>query len=150
MGFIMFGSSPAVRFIRVVVAIIVGTVVYRQLHPSSTFAADGDPDWDFNVQQAQELGAPGIVLFTADWCPYCRDLRANVLSRSDIRQELNEHHTFVVVDLTHPTEAALSREYRMGVHGIPLLIRYNADGKETGRTNGMEANDLLQWLRNGG
>jgi thiol:disulfide interchange protein len=122
---------------------------WRWMHPSTVFATDGDPTWDSAVEQSRGSGQPAVVLFTADWCPPCRYLHANVLSRDDVESELRGHYTFVTVDLTNPTPATQARASKFGVSAIPTLIRYNADGKETARTHGLSPDGMIQWLRAG-
>ena len=72
--------------------VIVGLIIYRMYFPPTTFAADGiDPDWDAAVQRSHDASQPMVVLFTADWCPGCRMLHGNILSRSDVQEELRSH-----------------------------------------------------------
>ncbi len=123
---------------------------YRMGHPSTTFAADGtDPDWDSAVRLSQETGQPTVVLFTADWCGCCRSLHANVLSRSDVQEELQRHFNFYTVDLSSPTPQVQAHARKLGVSGIPLLIRYDVNGKETERTHGMSPEQMIDWLKAG-
>jgi thiol:disulfide interchange protein DsbD len=130
--------------------LLVGGVVYYRHHPGATFAADGiDPAWDAAAQQNPGVSRPTVVLFTAEWCPSCRAMHENVLSRSDVQEELRGHYAFHVVDLTNPSPAANAHAQKCGVQYIPTLIRFNADGKETGRTNYRGAQQLIEWLKAG-
>jgi thiol:disulfide interchange protein DsbD len=123
---------------------------YRMLYPSTTLAADGaDPNWDAEVRQCKASGRPTVVLFTAGWCPACQALEGNILSRSDVQDEIDRHYNFYTVDLTNPSPRVQARSAKFGVRYIPLLIRYDADGKETDRTNYIEAEQLLAWLKAG-
>jgi thiol:disulfide interchange protein DsbD len=125
-------------------------VLYRLWHPPATLAADGlDSNWDAAAHHARDAGEPTLVLFTADWCPACRGLHDNVLSRSDVRAEIRSHYNFLTVDLTAPTPAAATHSQKCGVRFIPLLIRFDANGKETDRTNGLGPADLIEWLKRG-
>lgn len=137
---------------KAVIAILVvlgGLLYYRIDHPSTTFAADGvDPDWDAAAQRAQDLHEPSVVLFSAGWCPACRALHENVLPDPSVQDELS-HYNFYSVDLTSPSEAAQTHSRKCGVQYIPLLIRYDAQGKETGRTNYIPADQLTAWLKAG-
>jgi len=123
---------------------------YRMSHPATVFAADGsDPDWDAAVQRSHDAGQPTVILFTAGWCPACRALHGDVLSRSDVQEELQRHYSFYTVDLTNPSPQVQMRSQKFGVRYIPQLIRYDADGKETGRTNCLPAEQLIAWLKAG-
>jgi thiol:disulfide interchange protein len=132
----------------VAILIVLGGVAYRARHPA--FAADGiDLAWDAAAQRSRDLRRPTVVLFTADWCPYCQSLRSNVLSQSQVQDELHKHYGFFTVDLTTPSPQAIAHERKCGVSGIPLLIRYDANGNETDRTNGMSAESMTAWLKAG-
>jgi thiol:disulfide interchange protein len=133
-----------------ILVVLCGLMFYRLHHPATTFAADGaDPDWDAAAHYSHDAGQPTVVLFTAGWCPACRALHANVLSRSDVEQELQNHYSFYAVDLTNPSRGAQIHAQKCGVRYIPLLIRYDANGKETDRTNYMDADSLMAWLKAG-
>jgi thiol:disulfide interchange protein len=127
-----------------------GLMVYRMEHPSTTFAADGlDPNWDAAAQHSRAAAQPTVVLFTAGWCPACRSLHANVLSRGDVQQELQSHYSFFTVDMTSPSSQVQARAQKFGVRFIPLLIRYDANGNETARTNYLPPEQLIDWLKAG-
>ena len=113
-----------------------------------TLAADGiDPGFDAQVIEAQKAGGPTLVLFGANWCPACRMMHAE-FGRADVAAEL-DHYSLVFVDLTHPTPAAQQHARQYGAEYIPLLVRFDADGKETGRTNSLPPAELVQFLKDG-
>jgi thiol:disulfide interchange protein len=130
--------------------LLVGILLYRSHHPTTTFAADGtDASWDAAAQRSRQFGEPTVVLFTAGWCPTCQLLHANVLSRGDVQEELYSHYFLYTVDLTNPSAAAEQHSQKLGVRYIPTLIRFDKDGNETGRTNFLEGDDLIAWLKAG-
>lgn len=140
------------RIVQVVVcglALLACCVAYRYLHPSSTFAADGDVRWNAAVERSHQANTPALVLFTADWCPACRALHANVLSREDVQAEIASHYTMLTIDLTEQSPAAAARASKFGVSAIPTLIRFDAQGKEVSRTHGLPPEKMLAWLRDG-
>ena len=146
----MIYNDSSIRAAAVIVLILGAALFYRVQHPSTVFAADGiDPDWDAVAQRTRDAGQPAVVLFTANWCSYCRALHSQVLSRSDVQAELQGHYTFYTVDLSNPSPQVLQHEARFGVNGIPLLIRYDADGKETSRANFLTADQMMAWLKAG-
>ena len=129
---------------------LLGLFIYRLHQPSTTFAADGtDPDWDAAVQRSALAHQPTVVLFTAGWCPACQALHANVLSRADVRAELQGHYTLYTVDLTHPSAQVQAHAEKFHADYIPLLVRYDVDGKETARTNYLPPAELIAWLKAG-
>jgi thiol:disulfide interchange protein len=137
------------RAATVIFLLLSGILVYRSQHPSTTFAADGvDAHWDTVANRCKDSGRPTVVLFTAGWCPHCRDLEDNTLSRNDVQQEL-EHYNFYVFDLTNPSSTAQAHSRQLGVSGVPQLIRYDASGHETDRKYGMDAEQMIDWLKAG-
>jgi thiol:disulfide interchange protein len=129
---------------------LLAVLVYRTMHPSTKFAADSpDPSWNEAATLSHESGQPAVVLFTADWCPACQNLHSNILSRDDVQHELNAHYIFYTVDLTDPSPEVAARSQKFGVRYIPLLIRYDKNGNETGRTNPASAEQLIEWLKDG-
>jgi len=122
---------------------------YRFLHPSTTFAADGtDPGWDAAVYR-RDCTEPTVVLFTAAWCPACRGLEANVLSRSDVQYELAHHYNVYTVDLTSPSPVVQAHAGKLGISAIPTMIRYDAAGHEQSRMHSGSAEMVMEWLKAG-
>ena len=144
------GTDSGLKFGVLVAALLVGLLIYRGAHPSTTLAADGmDPKWDAAVESSKISGQPTVVLFTAGWCGSCQWLHANVLSRSDIQSELSEHYNFCTIDLTNPRESVQAHASKLGVSGIPTLIRYDSDGKEISRCHALPADEMMAWLKAG-
>ena len=141
-------SDGMTRLVGSVLVMLVALVGYGVTQPHSTFAAVGtDAEWDAAVAQSRSRNMPGVVLYTADWCPACQALHAGALADPAVWRELGNRHTFVVVDLTRPAAAAQAHAAAAGVHGIPTLIRYDRDGRETDRTHGLPAVALIDWLQ---
>lgn len=143
-------SSGGVKVGLVVVALlVVGVVAFKwNRGPSGAFAG-WMTDWDQAVARSKATSKPAVVLFTADWCPACRAFEADALSRPDVKKYLAENHTLLVIDLTNQGGPNSEVAARCGVRAIPTLIRYDRNGRETGRSNGMPPDTLLAWLRAG-
>ncbi len=143
-------ENPSSRAAGVLFLVLLGVLFYRMKYPATTFAADGiDSGWDAAAERSQGSGEPTVVLFTAGWCPTCKMLHSNTLARSDVLGELQSHYNFYTVDLTNPTAAVQQHAQKYRVSGIPLLIRYDANGKETDRTNYLSPEDMISWLKAG-
>jgi hypothetical protein len=54
-----------------------------------------------------------------------------------------------VVDLTHSSPQVQPRARKIGVSAIPLMIRCNANGKETDRTHYLAPDQMIAWLKAG-
>jgi thiol:disulfide interchange protein len=132
------------------ILVVLLAVLFYRMHHSTTFVPDGmDPSWDAAARYSQFAGQPSVVLFTADWCPTCRLLHRDVLSRDDVRAELHSHYSFYKVDLTDPSPRVSAHAQKLSVSGIPLMIRYDANGKETDRQNYLEPKEMIAWLKAG-
>lgn len=80
-------------------------------------AADGYA----RAEQERAAGAPVLVYFYTDWCPYCRRLDENLLSAWEVDRYLGERLSRVRVNPEKgSTERALARQY--GVKGYPTLF----------------------------
>jgi thiol:disulfide interchange protein len=129
---------------------LLGLFLYRMHSPATIFAADGtDSGWDAAVERSLASHQPTVVLFTATWCPACRALHDEVLSRDDVQDELQRNYNIYTVDLTNPSPAVQAHARKFQVRAIPTLIRYDVNGKETARTNYLPPSDLIAWLKAG-
>jgi thioredoxin:protein disulfide reductase len=143
------GKDIGTKLATIALAFLGAIMVYRSQHGSTAFAADGmDMRWDSAAQRCKDSGRPTVVLFTADWCSHCQDLHENVLPRGDVQDELR-HYNYYVFDLSNPSPQAQAHAHQLGVSGIPQLIRYDANGQETDRRYGMDAEQLIAWLKAG-
>ena len=79
---------------------------------------------------------PTLVRFTADWCPPCRRMRAEVFTREDVAAAVSPGFHAVSVDLTRPDAAARALAARHGVESIPSFLVLGPDGRERGRLVG--------------
>jgi len=114
----------------------------------SALASGGWVDnWDSAVQQAKTSGKPALVLFTADWCPACRQFESETLTDPQVKQYLKDNHTLVVVDLTDRTGPNTNRAREFSVQAIPTLILFDVSGNEKARDFGMPSEPMLKWLK---
>ena len=135
----------------IVAAVMIGWFAHRP-GPTLSLAEEAtwSQSWNESVRHSRSSGKPALVLFTADWCPDCRDFESRTLSRPDVRDYMESRHTSILVDLTSgdSPNQALARQY--GVRAIPTLVLYDKDGRELARTHGLSGEQLLAWLRSGG
>ncbi len=82
------------------------------------------------IQQATEQGKPVILVFTADWCPFCRRLEKETFTDGEVARLASQ---FVVlrVDMTSSTPPAetveLAKTY--GAEGLPTVAFLNEQGE---------------------
>ncbi len=102
-------------------------------------------DLGAGLDAAEASGKPVFVLFTADWCPPCRELKRDVLSDPDVDAFLSENYVRVKIDLTDRRGPNVRTAGENGVTGIPTMILYDDDGVEMDRVTGGGA--VAYWLR---
>src|SRR4051812_27416287 len=97
------GGIPRIAIVIVVLLIALAWLVYR---PGPTLAlaeeAAGSRGWNESVRRSQATRKPALVLFTADWCPACREFEGRTLVRNDVRDMMESRYTPIMVDLTRP------------------------------------------------
>jgi protein disulfide-isomerase len=132
-------------FLTIALLGIIAFGAWRYFGPKSAMAG-WSHDWDSAVAQSKTTGKPALVLFTADWCGPCRQLKSEVLSDATVKTTIETRFTPVIVDLSDrggPNDR-IAQDY--GVQGIPTLIQFDARGKELKRTHGMSPDELVAWL----
>jgi thioredoxin-related protein len=133
-----------------VLVVLAVLMFYRMQHPLSSMAKDiTDSDWDRVVQDNHVAGRPSVVFFSTSSCGYCRAMESKVFSRDDVKAELKQHYAFYTVDLSSETEEIHDQAVRHGINYVPVLIRYDAFGRETGRASYMGPSETMDFLTSG-
>ncbi|MEJ5252495.1 MAG: thioredoxin fold domain-containing protein [Chthonomonadetes bacterium] len=82
------------------------------------------------IQQAVEEGKPVILVFTADWCPFCRRLERETFTDGEVARLAKQFAVFRV-DMTSsnlpPETAELAKQY--GAEGLPTVAFLNGQGE---------------------
>src|SRR5690606_7224004 len=102
-------------------------------------------DWfaggiDAAFATASSTGKPVLLYWGAEWCPYCADLEAHVLSRDDVRRKLE---LFVPVYLDGDDPGAQRAAEAFGVAGYPTVLALAPNRAELARIAG--GMDLTQY-----
>lgn len=141
-------GNPLVKFLTIGVLAAACFVGWRYFGPRDALASAGwTHDWNAAVEQSRASGKPALVLFTADWCPPCKQLKSGTLSDPDVQKFLRENHTLAIVDLSDRAGENNQRARECNVRFIPTLILYDRAGREVARTGGLGPDSLLNWLR---
>ena len=146
-------SRPArlMRLIRLVVmlAIVGGGIAGWKKYGGSLSLDLGSGDWQENLatglNTAQATGKPALVLFTADWCPPCRELKRGVLKDPKVLAGLEKRFVLVKVDLSDRQGPNAGLAQQFGVGSIPTIIVFNPQGREVKRVTGGKT--LEGWIR---
>ena len=82
------------------------------------------------IEQATQQGKPVILVFSADWCAFCRMLERETLTDGEVARLAKDFMVFRV-DMTSSTPPAetveLARKY--GAEGLPTVAFLNARGE---------------------
>lgn len=74
-----------------------------------------------------------LLMFGANWCPWCHKLHALFREDAQVSACLKKHYVLVMVDVGETREKLLNRELvnRFGIrdYGVPSLVVLDADGR---------------------
>jgi thioredoxin 1 len=141
------GSNGTGKWILLAVLALAAVFGYRHFAGPGRAMAGWKSDWDIGLQEAERSGKPMLVLFTADWCPPCKQMKSEVLSDPQVASRLRTEFTLVIVDLTQRGGPNQQTANTYGVRSIPTLIRFNENGEQVARLSGGVSREfLLQWL----
>jgi thiol-disulfide isomerase/thioredoxin len=89
-----------------------------------------------------ELGKPILIFFTAEWCPYCKEMAAKVLTDKSVKDMMAN---YIVVSIDIDADKATAKKF--GVQRIPAHIVTNSkEAKLKHVEKAMSAKEYLTWL----
>lgn len=88
-----------------------------------------------------------FLYFTADWCPPCRVMKAEVYSDPQVAALLNEQLVPVKVDMTAPGAAENAMAMQFGVAYLPTMLMLSPGGQVIDVYSGPPKREAFtQWL----
>ena len=122
--------------------------VYYGLFPRPPIPADLLPAWrhDFKAALAESAttGKPVLAVFTAEWCPPCKVMEADVWPDDAVRDAIAERVIPLKLDLDKPDTAG--PEYRYDVQFIPTILLLDAGGNVLARRELSTAGEMLHFI----
>lgn len=79
-----------------------------------------------------------VIVFGADWCPYCRDLKKDI-------DNITEFSNYIVCFIDTDKNAKLVKDFR--VKGLPTSVIVDPKGSELSRKTGYKNKEYQEWLR---
>lgn len=109
--------------------------------------------WRYSYNQAvvesNETGKPIMVLFTADWCGPCKQMKAWVFSDKSVAEFIEAGFIPVRIDLSEEGLPDQHLADRYGVQAIPTILTVTAGGRPISMSAGyLNKAELLSWLEN--
>ena len=142
------GGGAAVGLIIIVgiLAIALGLWQFFEAAPSSL--TGWHHDLDSGIKASEATGKPMLVLFTADWCPPCRQLKKNVLTTHSVASYLQDQFVTVKIDLTERDSPNSAVAAEFGVQGIPTMFVYDQNAQMIDSiVGGMPQSAFLSWIK---
>jgi len=89
---------------------------------------DGSVDEAFAAAEREDK--PLFLYWGAEWCPYCKQVKATIFTRRDV---ISRTRQFVAVELDGDDPAAQQAGEGFGVAGYPTMIVFTPNGEELTR-----------------
>lgn len=81
---------------------------------------EGASAYESAVREQKSSGAPILVYFAADWCPYCKQLESAVLPNGEVQSAISTAVKVRIEPEAGPAEKALAGKF--GIRGYPSLL----------------------------
>ena len=129
----------------IAVTVLIAAIVLS-VAAASTVAGTAKVNWvdyETGLVRAQEQGKPLMVNFTAEWCKFCKQMKAETYTDPAVIAYLNEHFVATMVDTDEQQE--LARQYY--VRGLPTIWFLTSDAEKITNLPGyIDAPTFLQIL----
>jgi len=94
------------------------------------------------MSKAKEHDKKILIVFGADWCHWCKELKRNTLSDSGVKKEMMEF-VYLYVNSDHDKQTV--RKYE--VRGLPSYVIADEKGKKKKKGSGYKnPNEFKKWL----
>ena len=124
-------SKYMVRLAAAAVAILLIWAVLPRTAASSELPAQ----WLMDFNKARDMAAkedkPMLIMFSASWCPPCKEIKAKVLPDAAVQKELN---SWVPVYVDVDEQKPLAEQFK--IEAMPTFVVLNSKGEEQDRFSG--------------
>jgi thiol:disulfide interchange protein len=110
----------------------------KQLESSSGSSKSGTisgflTHYDVALTRAKTTNKPVIVIFSADWCPPCRQMKKEVYPSPQVAA-LKDQFVWAYLDIDQPSNRSAAAKH--SVQGIPHIQFLNPNGRDLGKVVG--------------
>ena len=85
-----------------------------------------------------------VLIFSAQWCNPCRQMKAKVLPDTHVRQRLSEYDSVQYLDVDDPNGRHFSVAYK--VRTVPTIVIVDENGRPIRRGSFMGVSAMLEFL----
>ena len=144
------------NIVTLVALLVIGFAINAQItNTTSTSAIDLPEDhhaieWkNISLEEAQalakETGKPLYIDISTSWCGYCKKMKRNVYTQTQVIENLNKNFIPLAIDGEKGEGVTLVRKHK--VRGYPTQIIISGQGEIIGRHDGyMSESKLLNFL----
>ncbi|MHC4234737.1 MAG: thioredoxin family protein [Planctomycetota bacterium] len=123
--------------------VVAAVVAYGIGLPRASSGSDWPEDYAQAQRNATAAGRPLLIQFASAACPYCVRMQREVLSKSDVTDQLASFE-LVRVDAWEEEELSV----RFAVEAVPSFVALDPDGRFLGKAEGYRsAAEFLEFLR---
>lgn len=139
------------RWVLVITAVLVGAYLIDAWQASAGETED-QISWRTGDRaafvEAREADKPVLLLYTASWCPPCKQLKAEVFADDDAAAWFEDNFIPVKLDTDHLNDQQTQQAQRLGITGIPTMIVMRPDGTVLTQQSGFHGKAaVLDWAQ---
>jgi thioredoxin-related protein len=115
-------------------------------------ASAAEVEWrelDAALTEAEAVGKPVMIHFTAEWCGWCKKMKSEVYQRPELAAALHEDFVTAMVD----TDRRPDLKVRYGVQGLPTIWFLTSAGEGItyipGYVDAATFQTVLRWIATG-
>lgn len=98
-------------------------------------------EYDKAISLAKQHSRKIVLVFGADWCPYCRDIKKDAKNN-----KIDNFKNYIVCFIDTDKNEKLTANYR--IKGLPTSLIIDTKEQELARKTGYKNQDYNEWLRN--
>lgn len=95
--------------------------------------------YDKAIELAEKYNRKIVLVFGADWCPYCRDIKKDTKNN-----KISNFTKYIVCFIDTDINSSLTSKFR--IKGLPTSIIIDKKENELSRKTGYKNQDYNQWL----